>query len=165
MRQRASEQCISHHENSEAWPYQEMETINIRPKKEYRDMVDVYKIFNSGHKAFAYTQKRLDILSKARMRMNRTLDNNISWRSQYFGKTPHSYWDLAAAGMPNELTRSVTRQYPHPGPGACPRPCPLGNNFQMLWSEKTFENCQLVRDRFRAFHRVDGWCWFIQSVE
>lgn len=126
-------------------------------------MVDVYRILNSGHEAFASTQKRLDFLSEKRMGMNRTLDDNISWRSKFFGQKPYSYWDLAAAGMLNELTRSVTRQYPHPGPAACPQHSPLRNNFQVLWDEKLFENCQLVRDRFRCFHRVDGWSF--QSVE
>lgn len=149
-RRSAPQQGTSH-----AWPYQEIETINVRAKKEYRDMVDVYKIFNSGHEAFNHTREKLDSLSKESIGESSNLAKDISWRANFFGKT-YDYWDVAAAGMPNELTRSVTRQKPHPGPVACPEPAVMGNNFLALWNEKFYENCQLVRDRFRCFHRSDG---------
>jgi len=118
-------------------------------------MIDIYRIFNSGHEAFNSTQKELDSLSKERIEMSPDLDKDIKWRAKFFGKTP-GYWDHAAAGMPNELTRSVTKQRPHPGPSACPDPGVMGNNFLALWNEKFYEDCQLVRDRFRCFHRKDG---------
>jgi len=118
-------------------------------------MMDVYKIFNSGHEAFESTREQLDSLSVESIGVSSDLAKDISWRTNFFGKA-YKYWDLAAAEMPNELTRSVTRQKPHPGPVACPEPGAMGNNFQALWNEKFYENCQLVRDRLRCFHRSDG---------
>ena len=118
-------------------------------------MVDVYRIFNSGNEAFRSTQSALNALSEKSLLVNPKLAEDISWRAGFFGRT-HYHWDLAAAGMPNELTRSLTKQKPHPGPGACPEPGAMGNSFLALWNEKFYENCQLVRDRFRCFHRSDG---------
>ncbi|KAF2398200.1 hypothetical protein EJ06DRAFT_127188 [Trichodelitschia bisporula] len=131
-----------------SWPYQEIETVNIRSRTEYDTMRDIYKL----RTIISSLTRDLDTLSTEGL--SSALRNDIDWRAEHLG-VKAGYWDLIKSDIPYELTQTVALQNP-PGPLDGPAVDGLENEFQALWDHPFYENAHIVRNKFRTFHRADG---------
>ena len=133
---------------STGWPYLETEVLNLRSKKNFQEMRDVYILL----------QERKDLqaglnASTWKNDKNSSLQSDVEWRIGHLG-TNGDYWNLVASDMPWQLTERISMGFWGPMEGLKP----IGRHIdkQALSSHPFFEESQLVRNPFRCFHRSDG---------
>ena len=129
------------------WPYLEMELLNVRSLRSFTDLRFISSVFKKIHLCNELDHDTFQSDKNAKLR------SDIEWRADHVG-TAISYWESVESDMPWQLSEGSALYMSGPFKGI--RATKRDIDHQALARHPFFEECQLVRDPFRAFHRSDG---------
>ncbi|KAG8534270.1 uncharacterized protein KY384_001114 [Bacidia gigantensis] len=131
------------------FPYLETEILNFRHRENFQEMRDVYLLLRDRDELD-------DDLNESTWKAdhNASLHTDIDWRAKHLATKPN-FWNLVSSDMPWQLSEglSMGAMTPKFGLQAISRKV----EDQILSMFPFYEDAQLVRDPFRAFHRGDGF--------
>ncbi|KAL8739425.1 MAG: hypothetical protein Q9190_007774 [Brigantiaea leucoxantha] len=131
------------------WPYLETECLNIRSHTNFQEMRDVYLILR---KHLELEDELND--SSFKNDENSSLQSDIEWRSDHLN-IPATYWNLVASDMPWQLSEGLSMGSQGPMEGL--QPIVRHIDQQTLATHPFYNDCHMVRNPFRCFHRADGF--------
>ena len=130
------------------FPFLDIDLIHFRETEELQHMRDVYDLLQPLQMSETLNQTCIGEHN------NESFDNDFSWRLKLLG-VPLSYWDLALADMPLELSERFALGDDGPIRPATLSKGPLDPSVLANQADQ-FKGSHLVLAPFRCFHRRNG---------
>jgi hypothetical protein len=131
-----------------AWPYLEVETLDLRSVSSIRDSRDLFRILKTDVRVSEFLDR-----SVFASNVSERLKKDVVWRSQYVGQSV-GFWELAKADLPWQIAEGSHLNMNGPSEGI--RSTELVKSTQSLPRHPFFKDVYLARNPFRCFHRNDG---------
>lgn len=143
-----------------AFPYVELEVLNLVDRARFQKMRDVYHFLHDESEL----TEQLHSECWAGFEPSSQTDglgilDDLRWRATHLGlaedwKTLPDFWTACNSDVPRQLTEGAARSGYGPLDGL--NPTLWQSDKQALHKHRFFSSAQVVRDPFRCFHRGDG---------
>lgn len=144
--------AISQLGTSHFWPYADgwIDSINFRHKRDIQDLRDVYQILKKMEERDPDLANELN--KTVEENLPESLRNDLEWRRAHLG-VDNNFWNLNGPDIPQQFSEGLALRNE---PKDQITPTQRLAEKSILSKLPGYEDLQLVRNAFRAFHRPDG---------